>query len=314
MVFNWFETKHRLLKSRTMICVVLVGINAFSQAMASTASFFQSQFDAFSGDYRLQFHNNLGIKIRYSSRSRYRGMFGWGWCSDLDAKLSKSASGSMSYIGCEVSGVDIVDPRVGAQQLLAAKNGTYERLSKEGDLQVFSQNGDLISLTRRDGEVIQIQRHPYEIVFVGFHIIKFELDSQYNRVSRIQIGQQRPVILHFDGIHLTSFGDENFQYDKYRRMIVRNVQLLGNSSLEKELIGYKLNGVGIQKFERRVASPDERLLVQMWVNEKSGKLEINAERGAEMYPVRIVYDVRRGTLDLIGDRTTARKLLSYLMS
>ena len=47
---------------------------------------------------------------------------------------------------------------------------------------------------------------------------------------------------------------------------------------------------------------------------ESEEIQINAERGAEMRPVRILYHMQRKTLDLIGDRETARRILDWIKS
>lgn len=313
-------TKYRFKRQSDRITASLLLVIALAVVLAASKSYAESslelvsQFDAMTGDYRLSRKKEDGIQLKYSTQSRFRGMFGWGWCSDLDAKLVKSASGSIVFRGCEVSTVNIVDPRVAAQELKLNRDGTYQRRRLDGDIQIFAQDGNLQGLIRSNGEVVRVRRSQSAVYMEGRQITKLVTDTESGAVIEIQEGDRGLWKLRFDGAMLVRFGEENYQYDVFRRMIRREYGALSVSGPVRELVGYRSDGIGIGRFERQAASPEERLLVMMRVNEESGKIEIEAERGAEMHPVRILYDLRLRTLELLGDRKTARSVLRYLMS
>jgi hypothetical protein len=309
-----FKPQYDRFSVATSILGAMAIVVGTSGALASDGEFLSSQFDALNGDYRLINGNGSGLRTQYSSRSRYRGYFGWGWCSDLDAKLVKSVSGALVYKGCDVATADIVDPRVGVKNLRKNLDGTYQRMLSNRDVQVFDQNGNLSKLIRSSGELIQFQYLADSILIEAEQQTRVVLDVNRNlAVQLVQEGNVRIRVL-YDGFMLSQFGNERYQYDAFRRMVQREYRALNGGGPIREMVGYRSDGIGIGRFERQAASPEGRLLVMVRVNEESGKIEIEAERGAEMYPVRILYDMRLRTLELLGNRKTARSVLTYLMS
>lgn len=310
------------LKAPILFMVALAVIFAAFSSHAGQPDFpISSQFDAVTGDYRLSSNSHhIGIRLIYSSKSRHRGLFGWGWCSDLDAEIKKSESGSHVYRGCELPTADLVDPREAVKNLRLLADGRMRRVREDGTEQTFDQVGNLISLKSPSGETVTILRKNDILLVQAIRTFKVVVDREHRLVKEIeQLSSEDGVMagrvwtLRFDGVFMASFGNETYQYDAFRRMI-RRERAVGTPKLERELVGYRADGEGIGRFERQAASPERRLLVTVRVSEESGKIEIKAERGAEMHPVRIFYDIHLKTLELFGDRQTARSLLRHLKS
>lgn len=322
-----FKRQTDRVKAAALFLIMLASIvTAFTSHAKANDLKLVSQFDAITGDYRLssQRHSRMGIELIYSSKSRHRGLFGWGWCSDLDASIKRSDSGKFVYLGCEFPSGDLVDPREAGKELKFLANGRILRARGDGVEQVFGRDGGLIELRRPSGETASIVRKEDVILVMSARSVRVVVDPELRLAREIEEVRMRSVTfetedaaskwrLKFDGSFLAGLGNETYQYDAYRRMIVRE-RADGSPGLERELVGYLPDGRGIGRFERQAASPENRLLVTVRVSEESGKIEIKAERGAEMHPVRIFYDIQMKTLELFGDRQTARSLLQHLMS
>lgn len=323
-----FKRQTDRLKATALFLVALAVILATLTSHADTGAAvgdlrLMSQFDAVSGDYRLSSSEaarsgRTGIRLQYSSKSRHRGLFGWGWCSDLDAEIKKSESGVYTYRGCEFPSADIADPRDTNGNMRVLPGGRIQRTRGDGVEQTFDSDGALVSLKSPSGEIATISRTDTVILFQAARTYKVSVDREHRLAKEIEeIGRDRESIrswsLKFDGVFLARLGGETYQYDAYRRMI-RRERATVTGGLERELVGYRADDGGIGRFERQAASPENRLLVTVRVSEESGKIEIKAERGAEMHPVRIFYDMHLKTLELFGDRQTARSLLRHLMS
>lgn len=73
-------------------------------ASSQIASLAHSQINLWQGSYTLTENDKilerLKIKRQYSSRSLYKGWFGFGWCSDLDYKISQVNKNNFSISHC----------------------------------------------------------------------------------------------------------------------------------------------------------------------------------------------------------------------
>ncbi len=261
----------------------------------------------------------LTFKRTYSSGSVFRGHFGPGWCSELDGRVYAYDGGELRYRGCDVESADLIDARKTAKTIRRTSAG-FERQREDGAKQIFNSAGYLSKVIRTDGEFMihrDSDMSPQElIVRVRNNETKLniELDTRQSEVcfalikaigKNVSYGYRDGLLTNrFDGNKITS----SYSYDDQLNMTLRT------ANGEVEIIDYDDFKDRVVRIERSSAFGRERLLLAITRNEKSGMIEmkIEVERGAEMHPVRILYDVATHRVSLEGDRSVARLLLNWI--
>lgn len=292
-----------------------------------------SQYDALSGTFEVE-TRDLGFQLVFNSGSRYRGIFGWGWCSDLDASLEISKSGLIIYRGCDFPSGDIEDPRQAAKRIKKVPGrDLYQRVRGDGLIQVFSSKGSLIELKSNPFKKIlslELENNTY-LVRSSYRSADTEQDIEvysetnvfFNKesgfVERVSVSGARSFSLtpSYRGLLLAGLGTYHFQYDRYYRLILssRRIGLANRQDKEaREYWGYRPGGGGVDRYERVGASREDRLLVMVKSSDGSEKLRIEARRGAEMHPAFVLYDEQTETIDVRGDQKTLSDLLQLIRS
>lgn len=291
----------------TSICLMIS-----VQSLAETVS----QIDAIEQTYHLHSKHIIDdviIEKHYSSKSEFRGRFGFGWCSDLDGKVEKYADLSVRYNGCDISTAMLLDPRFSAKEVLRTMSG-YRRVREDGAIQSFDTKGRLISLrfaegTGRDPLLINYNQSDAPDHLLG---ARTRVDIRYDKnFGLIETLRGRATALQFAyRLDFLIFNEtETYDYGFHRGLTRRSTTAMTES------VEYRSAGRSVSRVEKRFrASPEERLLMSLVGDGESEEIQINAERGAEMRPVRILYHMQRKTLDLIGDRETARRILDWIKS
>lgn len=291
----------------TFICMMIS-----AKSLAETVS----QIDAIEQTYHLHSKHIIDdviIEKHYSSNSEFRGRFGFGWCSDLDGKVEKYADLSVRYSGCDITNARLLDPRLSAEELVKTQAG-YRRVREDGAIQSFDAKGRLVFLkfaegSNRDSLIINYIDNDRPDHIIG---VRRRIDIRYNNnFDLIETLRGSVITLQFsyrlDFLVLNAM--ETYDYGPNRGLTRRL------TSEMNETVDYQSTGRSVRRVEKRFrASPEERLLMALVANGESEEIQINAERGAEMRPVRILYHMQRKTLDLIGDRETARRILDWIKS
>lgn len=292
--------------------MVAISVCAVSLGHARTVS----QIDAIERSYQLQSDDTISelkINRHYSSNSEFRGLFGFGWCSDLDGAVQIYADQSVRYLGCNMINGEQLDPRVTGASLEKLKNG-FQRRREDGALQVFDKSGRLVELRFQELQGRKNIHLKYGVGERPTSILggKREVEISYSRdldlVEELLAGKEQLRFAYRLDVMIFN-GSEFYEYGTHRRIVRR---VAGEVS---EDINYGHEESYLAKVERRLrTAPDQRLLMSLEANEESGEIEIKAERGTEMYPVRILYDLRLRELNLSGDRETARRILYWIKS
>ncbi len=261
----------------------------------------------------------LTLKRTYSSGSVFRGHFGPGWCSEFDGRVSTYAGGELRYRGCDVDSADLVDARIAGKSVRRTSAG-FERKREDGAKQFFNSAGYLSRVIRTDGEFTitrDADMNPQELVILARNTearFKIEIETRQNEAcfALIRFIGKNVSYVYRDGL-LTNRFDGNkitssYSYDDQLNMTTRL------ASGESEIIEYDDLRDRVVRIERSSAFGRERLLLAIARNEKSGMIEmkIEVERGAEMHPVRILYDTVTHRVSLEGDRNVAKLLLNWI--
>jgi hypothetical protein len=272
-----------------------------------------SQIDAIEQTYHLyskQIVDDVVFEKRYSSSSEYRGLFGFGWCSDFDGKVEQYADQSIRYSGCDITNAKLLDPRSSAKEIVKLNRG-YRRVREDGAVQIFDKEGRLISLHTigRAPLILKYSKESRPNQIIG---VRSRIDIQYNQDFDLveSLRGSKEVLQFVYRLDLLVYNvTEAYSYTPQRTVSQRS------SSELRETVEYRTSSRLVSRVEKRFRdSPNERLLMSLEANGESEEIQINAERGAEMRPVRILYHLQRKTLDLLGDRETARRILEWMKS
>lgn len=134
------------IKSITLASLLLVSVApqaAHGDINMMEASFTTSFIDAQIGESK----SPLKLTRSYDSRSTYSGLFGFGWCSNLDATLEKNKN-SFTVTTCGKS----------EEAKVSADRATYTRTLNDGTKQRFSEDGELIGLKSPGHKEVKILR------------------------------------------------------------------------------------------------------------------------------------------------------------
>ncbi|MBK7892775.1 MAG: hypothetical protein IPJ84_18580 [Bdellovibrionales bacterium] len=253
-----------------------------------------------------------GLRVRYSSRSTFRGLFGFGWCSPLDGRVVVRRIGGreqLFYYGCDQRSGRTLDPRV-AGQSVRRRGLEYTRMNEGGQMVEFDSAGRVIkvgphSLTWFDGYFIYRSIHGDERVVT--------LGAWYGGLQMVARWGDRTFLYSEQGL-LVSDSVRILTYNRYRNIVRLRMQSDG-AGFEEYL--YDDARDRLRTVTRQTPNGVERL----WLDVRGGdgrivqernEIEMELRRGAEMRPVRILYDRMRGALRIDGGQDAAALILSWL--
>lgn len=253
-----------------------------------------------------------GLRIRYSSRSTYRGLFGFGWCSPLDGRVVVRRSGDREqflFFGCDQRSGRALDPRV-AGQSVRRRGLEFTRVDESGQTVEFDLAGRVIkvgphSVTWFDGYLIYRSIHGDERVVT--------LGGWYGGLQMVARWGDRPFSSSEQGL-LLSDSVRVLTYNRYRNII--RMRMKADEARSEEYL-YDDVRDRLRAVTRQTPNGVERL----WLDVRGGdgrmaqersEIEIELRRGAEMRPVRILYDRLRGALRIDGGQDAAALILSWL--
>jgi hypothetical protein len=163
---------------------------------------------------------DLEVVRHYDSRSLYNGLFGFGWCSNLESTLKRGLSGEWRLSHC--------DHHSHPTQALRSKDGWA---TKEGETRMtFDPSGRLLSLTRDKGETLALIYGPTGLLRGAAtgrgKEMRLELDDTNRKVTAVKFAGKSAAYKYQnqDLISVTnSWANEfTFHYDSLHNLISTN--------------------------------------------------------------------------------------------
>lgn len=309
-------------------CLVLALSIGILAILVSSNANSESSIDPISQVYFVVDSDQAGplkLKRIYSSASTFRGHFGTGWCSELDARILIYNKSELRFRGCDLSSGQSLDARRAALEIQSDKFG-FRRKREDGAIQLFSRSGYLIRLIRADG-TIQTLRDDHD----RLRELLIQSRARPSETVRRSLGiAMSSMSVDVDLALISSLGtDAIFQYRDAMLVQTRGSRFTYNDDLNltfrvtpgvTETIEYDSSVDRVTRIARSSAFGQDRLLLAIVRTGKSNEeaielkaeMTIESQRGAEMRPVRIFYNRDSRRLSLEGDRNVARMILSLL--
>lgn len=320
--------KTEKLTNLILISILLVGaLVVTTLADAKGIERVNSRVDPFRRSYLLFESDAIGswaVQRTYSSRSIFRGRFGIGWCSSLDASVTLSSAGPQ-YLGCDLSSGDRVDSRTSRVRLKTTATG-FERVTEDGQIQQFNSQGQF-TLLRFKEKTLRIHRDSMAQInaltlseFGRSQVLKVTLETQTQTRpeealirSLGSVWQYRYSEGLLTEVRQTSVkGAEHVSRRNYDEVL--NLQAV-TSKHGTETMVYNPETDELISVTRTTAFGRDRLLLgERSRGETMNEVEIQIEmkRGVEIHPARILYEPRTQRLLFEGSRRWAREIFEWL--
>lgn len=299
-------------------------------AEAQTIDTIPSRVDPIRRSYLLFETDKVGsLKLHrvYSSRSIFRGHFGIGWCSSLDANLVLSVRGP-EYRGCDMRTADRVDARKTNVTIQRTSTG-FRRETEHGQIQLFDLNGRLVLLKQgvqstrihrnAKGQMIALSTVSRKVSEVWDVSMELTSESLLEETLILSIGPYRRYS-YSDGLltEVRSWAPRRKEFTRMAYDEILNLTTV-NSDRGDEAIVYNTETDELISVTRTTAFGRDRLVLgerstALATSGRSSEVEIRIEmkRGVEIHPVRILYD--RKTQDLVfeGSRLWVKQIFDWL--
>jgi hypothetical protein len=113
--------------------------------------------------YKNSFIDIKEIHRTYNSRSLYTGLFGFGWCSNFEKSLKILSTKEIILKNCDQESPFVLTDEnnllrtrmyqnIITKEKILFKNGTYTLYLRNGEIQVFSRTGQMLSIIGPDGK------------------------------------------------------------------------------------------------------------------------------------------------------------------
>lgn len=205
------KTLHKLT-----LLPLLLPITAAADVDLRSGAVIQAQQDKLS---------TLKLERIYHSRSLQKGVFGFGWCSDLDTKLELTAEGEIYLYDCHragparflPSGLEFTSKELPNEKILYSRD-VFERTSS-GRRQAFDGQGRLVELMDAGGQSWKLKRTPagqIEGLQSAKESLFVEMDPLSELVKRIEGPKRLQINYLYDGDQLRAVAaatKKNFDYD-----------------------------------------------------------------------------------------------------
>jgi hypothetical protein len=138
--------------------------------------------------------SSLHVRRTYHSRSIHEGIFGFGWCTELETRLQTLPDGSWRLRDCELGEAIHFAPSPTGPPLVL-RNGVLEYRPQDGSLKSFSRDGKLIRILKPGGELITLgyskDGRLEKAVSSQGESLKFTFDAISGKVARIDSSRGR---------------------------------------------------------------------------------------------------------------------------
>jgi hypothetical protein len=155
-----------ILLATTLLSTSLLTQNVSADVNMKDASYYKTWVDLeITKDQRV-----FQLRRTYNSRSLHQGLFGFGWCSDIEKNLDLNRSDQISLNDCRLTApirykkkknnyyeTDSLDPQ---KETLEFKDNIYIRTTAKKTQQKYSKNGKLLSLFDTTKDRIDITYEP----------------------------------------------------------------------------------------------------------------------------------------------------------
>jgi|GEM_PF-6796386 len=258
--------------------------------------------------------NDFGIARTYSSQSNFTGIFGVGWCSELDVRVEVYVDQSYRLRGCDPHDGRSLDPRAAGSGLRKTASG-FERTRADEAREVFSAQGDLLRIDNRTHGRIEVRRstqveRPSWAVRVGEQRelrIDFNGEGRVQRWDAIQFTYQADELI---GWHHA--GRERVEISYHRWSNLRRWSRWTRTHRETGQIEYDLTRDEVKSFVREVGSGRQELRIRRSPNSKESEKILEWKRGSEANPARILYDMKSGPMEVRGSARDLESLLDQI--
>ncbi len=142
------------------------------------------------------------ITRTYSSRSLYNGLFGFGWCSNLESRLKIDKE--ITLIECEIV---TRGPKL-------EKRGNYYHLKREASEETYDSEGKLIRIKTPSRKMELRPRAKPKTMIADGETWTIEYDSTETRIRKIS-SKERELKYQYQGEDLVNVYDNKLRLQKY---------------------------------------------------------------------------------------------------
>lgn len=183
--------------------------------------------------------SNFHIRRTYDSRSIERGLFGFGWCSDIETRLKFTYDGHIKIKECSLAGEIIYvpatadmepsDERIPKRTLSAHSPATYftalnrpgEHIRRLGDTLIRTQVDGTNQVFNKDGRLLRVKTQDQKI-------FNFYYDQQGRPLEiRNSPGENKLLFFYKDGTNfvrtISGTGDQRVDYEYQDDNLIRTV-------------------------------------------------------------------------------------------
>jgi hypothetical protein len=254
---------------------------------------------------------DFGVARTYSSQSNFVGIFGVGWCSELDSRVEIYIDQSYRLRGCDPNDGRSLDPRMAGSRLKKTSNG-FERTRADEAREVFSAQGELVRIeNRHQGRIevrrsAQLSRWAVRIGNQPERQIEFNQDGRVSNWGSIQFTYKEDELTAW---HEGGRERVEVEYDRLSNLRrwskwTRNLREIGE-------IDYDIQRDEVKTFNREVGSVRQEMRIRRGAGQGSTKT-LEWKRGSETNPARILYDEVNGPIDIRGSSDALKSLLSQI--
>ncbi len=257
--------------------------------------------------------SDFGVARTYSSQSNFVGLFGVGWCSELDVRVEIYIDQSYRLRGCDPQDGRSLDPRAADSGLQKTVSG-FERTRADEAREVFSAQGDLLRIENRRFGRLELRRSTIQ------ERSRWALRIDNQPELRLDLNVEGRV-QSWDSMQFTYKGDEligwqqtgrervELAYDRWSNL--RHWSKWTPTQRETGEIDYDLPRDEVKAFVREVGAHRQELRIRRVPANNQEKI-LEWKRGSETNPARILYDNIKGPLDVRGSAQALESLLEQI--
>lgn len=256
---------------------------------------------------------DFGVLRTYSSQSNFTGIFGVGWCSELDVQVDVYMDQSFRLRGCDPQDGRSLDPRAADSRLRKTQSG-FERTRADEAREVFSAQGELLSIENRLQGRIEVRRSRLNersqwAIRIGNQP---ELRIDFNREGRVQTWGSTQFSYKADelsGWHRAGRERVELEYDRWSNL--KRWSKWTRRQRESGQIDYDHSLDEVRSFVREVGPHRQELSIRRSKSKRDARV-LEWKPGAEKSAARVLYDTVHGPLEVHGNSQALESLLDQI--